>query len=72
MQEPLISIIINTSGTNLDALQRLLESLSKISKNGIEYELTIACETNEYEIRSLYEKYKLERRIIQTGFVEQM
>lgn len=66
MQGPLVSIIINTTGRNLNNLRRLLNSLVK--QRFYDFEVIIACETNVDFIRSLCKEYRFKCRIIQTGF----
>lgn len=66
MRDPLVSIIVNTTGRNLNSLRRLLNSLAK--QKFYDFEVIIACETNADFIHSLCKEYKFEWRVIQTGF----
>jgi len=68
--EPLvtdIAVIVNTVGTNLNSLKRLFNSLT-YDKQGLEFNVIIACETNGDEILSLLKKYGLHGYVLQTRF----
>ncbi len=64
--EPLVSIIVNTTGKRLNILERLLQSLAEQSFRN--FDVIVACETNRDSIYTLCRKYGLKCKVIQTGF----
>lgn len=65
-EEPLVSIIVNTTGKRLSTLRRLLRSLAEQSFHN--FDVIVACETNRDSIYILCRKYGLKCKVIQTGF----
>jgi len=62
-----VAVIINTIGTNLRFLKRLLNSLM-YNKQNLKFNVIVACETNGNEILNLLKELNLHGYVLQTGF----